>query len=258
MTSSPGKVAFEETHDGRRLRIVLRGGKGNVVDGALARELGDVLAERTSAKRLRAITIEAEGPAFSFGASVPEHAPEHVAGLLRGLHRCVEAVMDSPVPVLAAVRGHCLGGGLELILAAHRIAAAPDAKLGQPEITLGMFAPAASVLLPERVRRAFAEDMLLTGRLVGAEEARREGLVDEVADDPEAANVRWFEERLLPRSSVALRSATSAARAVHRERLHAALLDLERRFVGETMQTLDAREGIASFTARRAPAWTDA
>lgn len=258
MTSSPSKIACEETHDGRRLRVVLRGGKGNVVDGALARELGDVLAERSSATRLRAVTIEAEGPAFSYGASVPEHAPEKVAGLLRGLHRCVEAVMDAPVPVLAAVRGHCLGGGLELILAAHRIAAAPDAKLGQPEITLGMFAPAASVLLPERVRRAFAEEMLLTGRAVGAEEARREGLVDEVAADPEAANVRWVEERLLPLSATALRFATRAARTVRRDRLRAALLELERRFVEDMMQTRDAREGIASFTARRAPVWVDA
>jgi cyclohexa-1,5-dienecarbonyl-CoA hydratase len=252
------KLTAEETHDGRRLRIVLRGGKGNVVDSAMARELGDVLEAAPAAPALRAVTLEAEGPAFSFGASVPEHAPERVASLLRGLHRCVEAILESEVPVLAAVRRHCLGGGLELVLPCHRIFASPDASLGQPEVTLGMFAPAGSVLLPERVGRGLAEEMLLTGRVLAGEEARAAGLVDEVADDPEAAMVRWFEAKLLPRSARALRFATRAARAARLPALREALRTLERTFVEDTMATRDAREGVASFVERRMPVWTDA
>ncbi len=70
-----------------------------------------------------------------------------------------------------AVSGQCLGGGLELVSAGHLIFASPDARLGQPEIQIGVFAPAASCLLPERIGLAAAEDMLISGRSITAEEA---------------------------------------------------------------------------------------
>ena len=73
-------------------------------------------------------------------------------------------LLDSDVPVLAAVRGQCLGGGLELVSLCHRVFASRDAKLGQPEIVLGVFAPIASVVLAERVGRGAADDLLLSGR----------------------------------------------------------------------------------------------
>ena len=71
-------------------------------------------------------------------------------------------------------------------------------RLGQPEIVLGVFAPAASVLLPKRVGQARAEDLLFSGRTVNADEARAIGLVDAVADDPEAAALAWFDRHLAP------------------------------------------------------------
>jgi len=252
------KIRFEETHDGRRLRIVLTGGKGNVIDTCMASELADVLREWVDARSLHVVTLEAEGPHFSFGASVQEHVPQKAADLLRRLHTVVAHMVELDVPVLAAVHGSCFGGGLEIVLPCQRIFAAPDAKLGQPEIRLGMFAPVGSVLLPERVGRANAEDLLLTGRTVGAEEARSMGLVDEIHDDPAAAMVAWFEEHLLPHSAMALRFATRAARASLRPRFHAALSEAERRFLKDLMRTTDAQEGVASFVEKRKPVWVDA
>ena len=160
------KIVCEETHVGRRLRIVLRGGRGNVIDTTMAAELADAVTERTDGRHLRCVTIEAEGDNFSFGASVPEHAGEKVRPLLEQLDRAVCAILHVNLPVIAAVRGSCLGGGLELVLPCHRIVASPTARLGQPEIVLGMFAPAGSVLLPERVGRGLAEEMLLTSRVL--------------------------------------------------------------------------------------------
>ena len=82
------------------------------------------------------------------------------------------ALVESPVPVLVAVRGQCLGGGLEVALAGHLMFVAPDASLGQPEMKLGVFAPAASCLLPELIGPARALDLLLSGRsITGAEAA---------------------------------------------------------------------------------------
>ena len=121
------KLHVEETHEGRRLRIVLAGGKGNVVDTKMATELIDVLETFTRGRHLRAIALEAEGKHFSFGASVEEHAPDLAADMLEGLHGVVRAILTSDLPVIAAVRGACLGGGLELVLPCHRIIATPDA-----------------------------------------------------------------------------------------------------------------------------------
>lgn len=252
------KLRVEESYDGRRLRIVLAGGRGNVVDTAMAVELLGVLRQHAGDHHLRSIALEAEGGHFSFGASVPEHAPGKVRALLSTLDAIVLAILGSPVPVTAAVHGACLGGGLEIVLPCHRVFASPMAKLGLPEVTLGMFAPAGSALLPERVGRGLAEEMLLTGRTLSGLEAEAAGLVDEVADDPEAASARWFEEKILPLSASALRFATRAARATLFERVSAAAARLEAVFVEETIATRDAREGIAAFGERRKPVWVDA
>jgi cyclohexa-1,5-dienecarbonyl-CoA hydratase len=251
-------IRVEDTHEGRRLRIVLAGGKGNVVDTAMATELTDALETFTRGKHLRAVALEAEGKHFSFGASVEEHAPDKAAALLEGLHAVVRAMLCSDLPVLVAIRGACLGGGLELVLPCHRVFATPDAKLGQPEITLGMFAPAGSALLPGRVGRAAAEDLLLSGRVVSGTEGAQIGLVDEIAEDPEAAATTWFEKNLLPRSAVAVRQATRAARAAWIDGALAALDRVEHAFLDELMQTADAQEGVVSFLEKRAPTWVDA
>jgi hypothetical protein len=94
---------------------------------------------------LRGVLLDAEGPHFSFGASVEEHLADRCAGMLASLHALILAMVGFPVPVLVAVRGQCLGGGLEIALAGGPIFAAPNAQFGQPEIKLGVFAPAASV-----------------------------------------------------------------------------------------------------------------
>ena len=252
------KISCEETHEGRRLRVVLRGGRGNVIDAAMAAELADALLDRTDGAHLRCVTIEAEGDHFSFGASVPEHDGAKARPLLENLDRAVCAILYLDVPVVAAVRGSCLGGGLELVLPCHRIVAAPTAKLGQPEISLGMFAPAGSVLLPERVPRGLAEEMLLTGRMLTGVEAQAAGLVDQLADDPEAAALAWFEAKLLPQSAAALRFATKAARATLHRRIGSSMVQLEQLFIEEMTKTRDAKEGVASFVEKRRPQWVDA
>lgn len=252
------RVAWETTHAGRRLRIVLRASAGNVVDRFLAQELADVLESRVDGPHLRAVTLEAEGPDFSVGTAVEEHLPGSDAGLLLRIHRSVVEMIELDLPVIAAVRGRCMGGGFDLVLGAHRLVASPDAAFGQPEVLHGMFAPSGSVLLPERVGRGLAEELLLTGRTLGAPEALAAGLVQQVAADPESAATAWFEEHLLPRSAMAIRFATRAARAVHRRRLRETLSDLERRFLGDLMTTRDAREGVASLREGREPRWVDA
>ena len=251
----PLKVSLE--HDGRLLRLTLARPKANIVDAAMIAALRAALGEHLPGARLRAVLLAAEGPHFSFGASVEEHLPESCAGMLRELHALVLHLVESPVPVLVAVRGQCLGGGLEVAAAGNLIFAAPGAMLGQPEVKLAVFAPAASCLLPERIGQARAEDLLFSGRSITAEEALRIGLVTAVAEDPEQAALDYFDQFLAPLSASTLRYAVRAARGDAIERIRAKLARVEKIYLEELMATHDAVEGLTAFIAKRPAVWQD-
>ena len=255
MTATPLHVELEK--DGALLRLRLSRPKANIVDAAMIAALRSALDAHLTGTRLRAVLLEAEGPNFSFGASVEEHLPGSCAAMLRELHALILQLVASPVPVLVAVRGQCLGGGLEVAAAGHLIFAAPGAMLGQPEIKLAVFAPAASCLLPERIGPSHAADLLFSGRVIGAEEAHRIGLVDALAHDPSAAALAYFDEHLAPRSASSLRFAVRAARYDFVYRIRRKLAEAERMYLAELMTTHDAVEGLAAFTAKRPPAWKD-
>ncbi|WBY03198.1 cyclohexa-1,5-dienecarbonyl-CoA hydratase [Ramlibacter tataouinensis] len=252
--ASPLKAWLER--DGALLRLRLSRPKANLVDAAMIAALGNALAQYRRHVMLRAVLVDAEGPHFSFGASVEEHLPACCAGMLQSLHAVLLQVLEFPVPVLVAVQGQCLGGGLELALACGRIFAHPNAQFGQPEIKLGVFAPAASALLPFRVNQPDAEDLLLTGRSIGALEAHRIGLVQQVEQDPTQAALAWFEQHLLGKSAAALACATVAARGPMQRQVRARLAELERLYLDWLMRTHDANEGLAAFLEKRQPAWT--
>lgn len=253
MSANPLKVGLEK--DGSLLRLRLSRPKANIVDAAMIAALRSAFGEHLPDARLKAVLLDAEGPHFSFGASVEEHLPESCAQMLRDLHALILQMLGSPVPVLSAVRGQCLGGGLEVVSAGHIIFAAPDAKFGQPEIRLAVFAPAASCLLPERIGQGRADDLLFSGRTIGAEEAHRIGLVNVLAEDPEKAAISYFDEYLAPISASSLRFAVRTARAGLLERVSEKLAAAEKLYLEELMATHDAVEGLNAFIAKRPPKW---
>lgn len=243
--------------DGHLARLRLSRPKANIVDAAMIAALDRAFAEAAGEAPLRGVLLDAEGPNFSFGASVEEHLPATVAAMLQGLHALLLRMLAFPVPILVAIRGQCLGGGLEVATAGHLLFAAPGARLGQPEVQVGVFPPAASCLLPERIGRAAAEDLLFSGRSVDGNEALRLGLVNAVADDPEAAALAYFDEHLGKRSGAVLRHGVAAARADLVERVRSKLRDAEQRYLGGLMKTRDALEGLEAFLAKRPPRWED-
>ena len=241
--------------DGALLRLRLARPKANIVDAQMIAALHGALVAHGTNPLLRGVLLDHEGPHFSFGASVEEHLPAQCAQMLASLHALVVAMVDFPVPILVAVRGQCLGGGLEVALAGSWIYAAPDAQFGQPEMKLGVFAPAASVLLPYRVSQPVAEDLLYSGRSIGAAEAERKGLVFAVADDPEVAALAWFHAQLEGKSAASLACATTAARGPLRREVRARLAEVERLYLDKLMATRDANEGLVAFLAKRKPNW---
>jgi len=251
--TAPAKAWLER--EGALLRLRLARPKANLVDAAMIAALHGALAEHRDRTGLRGVLLDGEGPHFSFGASVEEHLPERCAAMLASLHALILAMLEFPAPILVVVRGQCLGGGLELALAGGPIFATPDAQLGQPEMKLGVFAPAASCLLPYRVNQPAAEDLLLSGRSISSEEAKAIGLVQVTAADPEAAALAYFDAHLAPKSAAALACALTAARGALIGDVRHRLAALERLYLDTLMKTRDANEGLAAFLAKRTPHW---
>jgi cyclohexa-1,5-dienecarbonyl-CoA hydratase len=239
-------------------RVTFGAAKGNILDRATLKALAAVFREARTAATLKAVCLEGAGPDFSYGASVQEHLPGEVPAMLADFRSLVLDVLDSGVIVAAAVRGQCLGGGLELAGVCHRIFASTDARLGQPEITLGVFAPLASIVLPARIGRAHGEDLCLTGRVIAAAEARTMGLVDDIATDPAEAALDWARAHFAGRSASSLRLAVRAIRADLSARIRTELPALEALYVNELMTTADAVEGLSAFLEKRRPAWRHA
>jgi cyclohexa-1,5-dienecarbonyl-CoA hydratase len=249
------KIRLEFTHEERVARITLASPKANIVDRAMIHEL-EAAVSHCSSRTLNAIVLAADGPHFSFGASVQEHLPDQIAGTLHALHALLSRILDAPAPVIAAVRGQCLGGGFELALSCDLIIADRTAQFASPEIKLAVFAPAASALLPVRVGQAVASRLLLTGAAIPAGEAARCGLVAKVVDDLDSELNQWLQTDFLPRSPSALKFACRAARLPLRRVFEQDLPEIESLYLRDLMMTPDAEEGIRAFLEKRAPQWS--
>ncbi len=221
-------------------------------------EITEFLLSLKEKKDVKLITFEGAGNNFSYGASVAEHTKELAAAMLEGFHRMFFTLIELHIPTLAKLSGQCLGGGFELPLACNFIFADKSAKIGQPEIILGVFAPPASVMLPLKVGNARAEELLITGRIITAEEAKSIGLVNEVFEDKavmDAAAEEWIRKNILGKSASALRFATRAARASFDFFMLKLLPEFAGMYVNEMMETHDANEGINAFIEKRKPIW---
>jgi cyclohexa-1,5-dienecarbonyl-CoA hydratase len=253
MNESPLKTWVER--DGALLRLRLARPKANVIDAEMISALDESFSRYRNNTGVLAALLDHEGPHFSFGASVEEHLPERCAEMLSSLHDLLCTMLGWPKPILVGIRGQCLGGGLEVALAANLLFVAPEAKLGQPEIKLGVFAPAASVLLPLRIGQARAEDLLFSGRSISAQEAATWGLVNEVAEDPAAAALAYFDRHLADKSAASLAFAVRAAREPFSDLARLRIADVEELYLQDLMATRDAKEGLSAFMEKRQPKW---
>ena len=257
MTTETQKLRLQFTHEGAVARLILSAPKANIVDFAMLEDLDrsmDVLAKRQG---LKAIVLMAEGPHFSFGASIEEHLPDVIGPTLHKLHSIIRRMNSLAAPTIAAIQGQCLGGGLELALACDLLLAEEGAQFGCPEIQLGVFAPAASALLPLRIRGGDAALLLLTGTRWDAEVALQKGLVDRIAPKQqlEATLNEWLQHDFLPRSANGLRCASMAIRHARKTALDNDLVRHESLYLRVLMASADGSEGIRAFLERRAPVW---
>jgi cyclohexa-1,5-dienecarbonyl-CoA hydratase len=252
------KVRLELTHNGQIARITMSASKANILDKAMMLGLGAALDELATQKNLKAIVLAGAGAHFSFGASIEEHLPGRIGDTLMHLRNLLLKMAAAPAPMIAAVRGQCLGGGFELALACDLIVAEDSAQFGLPEIKLGVFPPAGAALLPVRIGLAHAAEMVLTGASWTADRAAAAALVNKVfpSGELELNLDAWLESEFLPRSAPALRFAAQAARWPLARALEVDLPALEHVYLDELMQQPDAVEGVLAFLEKREPCWS--
>jgi len=241
------------------LRLRLDSPPGNILSRATCEVLTEAVAEHGNDRHLKAILFEAAGKNFSYGASVEEHVPGEVDRFLPAFHALFLKLADAGVPTIAAVRGLCLGGAFELVSFCDLILAEEGTRFGLPEITLGVFPPAACVFLPWRAGAAIAQDLILTGRHLKTAEAARRGIVSRVcaAADLERSLEALLDEEIRPQSAAALRIAVRASRGEFHATLKDRLDAVERLYLDDLMSTRDAREGIEAFLEKRQPVWSN-
>lgn len=228
----------------------------NILTRALLAELATALAELAPLPDVRVLRLAAAGKHFSAGADVKEHLPPEYAGLIPEFVATIDALAGFPLPVVAAVQGRCLGGGFELVLAADVIVAADDASFGQPEILLGVTAPAACVLLPRVAPAGFAAELLFTGDAVPAERLRASGLAQHVVPAAALADESLaLAKRMARHSGAALRAAKRTIVETASRPRGDALRRASDIYVNELMRTEDALEGLTAFVEKRSAVW---
>ncbi len=240
-------------------RVVLDHPPLNILTRKVLGELRDELHRLASEPTLRVLLLSAAGKHFSAGADVGEHLPPMYDELIPEFLDTVSAIETFPLPVMALVRGRCLGGGFELAMAADFILAGEGATFGQPEIVLGVLPPAACALLPDLCPPAVAAELVLTGDALGAAEAAAVGIVRRVVPDDDLENAALeLAGRMTRHSGAVLRVGKRMLRAARHAGHQAALAEAGRMYVEELMSTSDAVEGLRAFQEKRGPAWSHA
>lgn len=227
----------------------------NVLDIAMMKSL-DAALERALPESDFVIFQGSGTKAFCAGADVADHTPERVGKMLHAFHTVFRRLASADCLTIAAVHGHCLGGGMELASFCDFVIATESAQFGQPEIKLGCFPPVALVTLPRLIGMQAAAHLILTGSQISAMEAHRLGLVTRVVPDSELpAAVEALLGELRELSPSVLKMTREVLARLHSAEFLKQLDEVERIYLSELMQTKDAQEGIRAFLEKRKPVW---
>src|SRR6202166_2843859 len=237
-------------------RISLRHPPLNVVDIPMMEELAQCLGEIEARPDVSVIVISGEGKAFSAGVDVAAHTPDKVEEMLTKFHAVIRALVATKKVTIAAVRGHCLGGGAELAMVCDIVYTTASAKWGFPEIHLGCYPPVACTALAALIGQKRAAELILTGRTITGSVAAQMGLANHaVPDEKLAAAVDKTLQELLRLSPAALAVTKKAVYAWDAMHFDKGLARAEKIYLEELMKTSDAQEGIRAFIEKRDARW---
>ena len=178
-------IRTDNLEGGIRLVVIDRPEKLNAMTREMVRTLRDRVSDAEGDRKVRAVVITGEGSSFSAGIDLNEFAngsADSAHALIEMLKDLCALIRNMPKPVAVAVRGHCLGGALEVAMASDFRVCTPDASFGMPEVAVGLPSVIDAALLMHYVGLGRAKEMLLTGEPIGAEQALAWGLVNRVVE----------------------------------------------------------------------------
>ena len=261
--SALSHLRLERPRDGVALLTLDNPDQRNAMSDQMTSSWVAAVDELAADSTVRAVVVTGEGSAFCSGgntswiASEPDASVDHLRTRMIAFYRAWLSIRRLEVPTIAAVNGHAIGAGLCLALACDLRYAAAGARLGAPFVKLGMHAGmAATYLLPNVVGEAHARDLLLTGRVVDAEEALRLGLVSRVHESA------GFLDEVLDTAAGIAATAPIASRLTKLALRDGGPSDLEACLQWEalaqpvTLATADLQEGILAAREKRAPVFT--
>lgn len=260
MSEEAGTIGIAREEGGIALLTVNRPDKLNALNAETVRQLDDVLRDVRADDEVRAIVLTGAGEkAFVAGADIAELAemgPIDGVQVSRAGQDTFRLLERMPKPVIAAVNGFALGGGLELALACHVRLASSRAKFGLPEVRLGIIPGyGGTVRLPRLVGRGRALELMLTGEMIGAAEAYRIGLINRI-EEPDVLldAARTMARAMAANGPIAIALALEAV-----DRGMSTTIDdaqvLESNLFGLLAATDDMREGMRAFLEKRQPAF---
>jgi enoyl-CoA hydratase len=232
----------------------------NALNVRVVEELAQILRDVRHDPAIRALIITGAGDrAFVAGADIAAMSEmSAVQGLefTRLGHRVLQSMEELPIPIIAAVNGFALGGGLELAMACDMIIASDKARFGQPEINLALIPGfGGTQRLPRRIGHPRARQLIFTGDPIDAKTALEWGLVNQVvAPDQLLASARQLAEKIAGKSSMAVRQAKAALVAAATMTEDAGL-KYEQQAFGVTFSSADRVEGTKAFVEKREPKW---
>jgi cyclohexa-1,5-dienecarbonyl-CoA hydratase len=228
----------------------------NVIDVEMMEQLASSLAEIETQREIAVIVLSGSDRAFSVGVDVAAHTPGKVSEMLTKFHALIRAVVGSRKITVAAIRGHCLGGGAELAMVCDLVYTTDNATWGFPEIKLGCFPPVAAAALSALVGQKRAAELIFTGRSITGAEAARLGLANRAVPNEELDSVARETVGQISALSPQVLSITKKTLygwdAVHFDK---GLARAEKIYLEELVKTEDMREGVNAFLEKRMPLW---
>ncbi|AGK55141.1 enoyl-CoA hydratase [Bacillus sp. 1NLA3E] len=238
--------------------ITLGNAPANALSSKVLKELSGLLDEIEHDDNVRVVLIQGEGRFFSAGADIKEFTTiengEQFSNLARLGQNLFERIENFPKPIIAAVHGAALGGGLELAMACHFRLVSEKAKFGLPELSLGLIPGfAGSQRLPRLVGTARAAEMLLTSVPISGEEAVKVGLANHAYPESELfKNALNMAKQISKKSPVSLKAILELLSFTKTNEFHAGV-EREAVLFGAQFESADGQEGISAFIEKREP-----
>ena len=254
---SPESFEFVKVRvDGAAARLMLNRPEHNLLNEAMLRELADGIAYAGERADVKLVVIESACKVFCGGIDVGEYTSQRVFQMLDAFHAAFAGMMEVGKPVLCVINGPAIGGGAELAAFGDLVVATPKARFAQPEITIGVFPPLASTILPFLVGPKTALELVLTGEAVTAERALELGMVNRLVPEAQLeSTVNDLIARISGHSGPVLTMAKKAILGGMGLSLRDGLKHSMNIFLNELYRLEDSQEGLRALVEKRKPNW---